>query len=310
MGVGCRDRAVRRALPHAEAARAGTGRADEVHGEAGRAGRVGGSHERPEDRTTAVVQRVLDRRRRHGAARVRQLRAHRGLRAARADGNFDARSDRPGALRPDLSRRQSQDRVRTRRRRLPDLLRPERRWICARRGVSERPDAPERRRAARIGGRPGERGWRPVDHRHRLGARRPAYADQRVPSPHEDSGPADLVRRRSTAHGSDGRADGARIVARCAADPVPARGRAGESPPQGRVQLGHEAAVQRHREDPGIDVPGRMDRAREPSRRMGERRERSGQRHGARARGGAGARRAAQAGMDAQANHRLRVVGR
>ena len=94
--------------------------------------------------------------------------------------------------------------------------------------------------------------------------------------------------------------------------PIPYRIGAGpgEGAPQGRVQLGHEAALRRHREDPRLDVSGRMDRPRQPPRRVGERRERSGQRHGAGARGGARARRAAQAGLGAEADHRLRGVGR
>ena len=65
---------------------------------------------RPEDRTAAVLQRVLDRRRRHGAARLRQLRPRRGLRRARAPGHLGARRDRHRALRRDLSRRQAEDR--------------------------------------------------------------------------------------------------------------------------------------------------------------------------------------------------------
>ena len=45
-------------------------------------------------------------------------------------------------------------------------------------------------------------------------------------------------------------------------------------------------------------------------RRLGQRRRRSGQRHGAHARGSAGARRAAQARLGAEAHHRLHRVGR
>ena len=112
-------------------------------------------------------------------------------------------------------------------------------------------------------------------------ARRPAARAQRSDGPHEDSRPADLVRRRAAAAGRAGRADGAASVARRAADHVPARAGTGESAPQGRVQLGPEAALRRHRADSGLDVSRRMDHPRQPPRRLGERRGRSGQRHGA-----------------------------
>ena len=59
-----------------------------------------------------------------------------------------------------------------------------------------------------------QRGRRSADDRHRRGARRAAYADRRVADPHEDSGAADLVRRRAAAAGGDRRTDGARGLAR------------------------------------------------------------------------------------------------
>ena len=71
-----------------------------------------------------------------------------------------------------------------------------------------------------------------------------------------------------------------------------------------------QAALQRDRADPGIDVSRRVDHPRQSPRRLGERRGRSGQRHVGRARGGARARRAAQAGLVAEADDRLRGLGR
>ena len=123
MGLAGGDRAVRRALPDAERTAARAGRAGEVHREARRTGRRHRSHLGPEGRAAAVVQRVLDRRRRDRAARVRQLRAAGRLRPARSPGRLGPRRHRHRALRAIVARHQAEGRRRTRRGRMPDLLR-------------------------------------------------------------------------------------------------------------------------------------------------------------------------------------------
>ena len=129
MGMAGGHRAVRRPVPDAEGTPARARRADEVHGDARRANRRGRSHVGTEIRAAAVLQRVFDRRRRDGAARLRQLRASRGLRAARSPRHLGARRDCHRPLRTIVARHQTEGRGRTRRGRLPDLFRPQRRWV-------------------------------------------------------------------------------------------------------------------------------------------------------------------------------------
>ena len=156
----------------------------------------------------------------------------------------------------------------------------------------------------------GERGGRPADDRHRLGARRAADADQRIADPHEDSRAADLVRRRAAAAGGDRRPDGAEAWR--GALPIPYR--LGPGPAKVHLKVAFNWDTK-----PLYDVIAKIPGSTFPDEwivrgnhhdALGERRERSGQRHGARAGGGAGARRTAQAGLDAEADDRLRVVGR
>ena len=64
-------------FPTPEAAAARDDRADAIHGEARRAARSGRPHVGPEERAAADLQRVLHRRRRDGAARLRELRPSR-----------------------------------------------------------------------------------------------------------------------------------------------------------------------------------------------------------------------------------------
>jgi hypothetical protein len=73
-GVGRPHRAVRRAVPNAQGTPARNDSAHAVQGHARGAGRGGRPHVEPEGRTAPDLQRVLDRRRRHGAGRLRQLR--------------------------------------------------------------------------------------------------------------------------------------------------------------------------------------------------------------------------------------------
>ena len=104
---------------------------------------------------------------------------------------------------------------------------------------------------------------------------------------HEDSGAADLVWRRAAAARSDDRARCAGGLARRAADHLSPRPGSCAGASEGHRELGDQAALRRHREDPGLDLSRRVGDSRQPSRCVGQRRERSGQRHGAGARGGA-----------------------
>ena len=91
-----------------------------------------GSNFQSTNRTAPHLQRLLHRRRRHRAARLRQLRHPRRLRAARAHGRLRQRHYRHRALWPLLARHQAQSRRRTRRRRLPHLFRSARRRLLRR----------------------------------------------------------------------------------------------------------------------------------------------------------------------------------
>ena len=128
--------------------------------------------------------------------------------------------------------------------------------------------------------------------------------------PAEDSGAPDFVRRRRAAAEGARRPDGADRLARRAADHLPGRPGTGERAPGGEVGLEGRARLRRHREDPRQHAAGSVDRARQPLRRLGERRVRSDQRPVGAARGGARVRRAAQAGMEAEADDHLLRVGR
>src|SRR5213592_3187590 len=120
------DRVVRRAVPHAEGARGGARGAEQVRGQApGAAGR-GRPDVEPAGRTAANVQRLLGRRRRDRAPRVREFRRPGGLRAARAARRIGEGRDRDRALLRLVARHQAQGRGRARRRGLPHLLGPER----------------------------------------------------------------------------------------------------------------------------------------------------------------------------------------
>ena len=93
-----------------------------------------------QSRAAAHLQRLLDRRRRHRAAGLRELRRPGRLREARAPGRLRQRRDRDRALRRVLARHQAQGRRRARRRRLPHLFRSARRRLLPGRRLPERPD--------------------------------------------------------------------------------------------------------------------------------------------------------------------------
>ena len=88
----------------------------------------------------------------------------------------------------------------------------------------------------------------------------------------------------------------------------------GPGPAKVRVQLefnmGSGHRLRRHRQDAGLRAPRSVDHARQPPRRLGQRRRRPGERHGGAARGGAGDRRAGARRLAAEAYDRLRRLGR
>ena len=178
MGMGRVNRAVRRAVPDAEGAPPRVDRADAVHRQAGRAGRSRRSHIGAEERTVAGLQRLFDRRRRHGAARLRQLRTARGLRTTRSPGHFRTRGDCHRALRAIVARHQTEGRGRARRGRLSDLFRSQGRRVCGRRRLPAWSDASGRRCAARQRDGHAGRARRPLDARCGRHAERPAARAQ------------------------------------------------------------------------------------------------------------------------------------
>ena len=148
----------------------------------------------------ADLQRVLGGRRRHRGARLRELRHPRRLRAARQAGRRREGQDRHRPLRPELARHQAEGRVGARRGRLHHLLRSARRRVFPGRRVP--------------GGRVPARAGRAARQRdgHADPSRRSAHAGLGVGAPAagssiaqrgedapEDSGAADLVRRRAAA---------------------------------------------------------------------------------------------------------------
>ena len=141
-------------------------------------------------------------------------------------------------------------------------------------------------------------------------AGRAAPRSRRVADDPEDSGAADLLRRRAAAAAQPQGTGRARRLARRAADHVSRRRRPGEGPPEAGVRLEHPSALRRHRPHRRIRVSRRVDRPRQPSRRVGQRRRRSDQRQrradGDRAR----PRRAAEERLAAEADDHPRVVGR
>ena len=91
---------------------------------------------------------------------------------------------------------------------------------------------------------------------------------------------AHFLRRRATAAGRAQGRSGSRGLARFPAPDLSRRTRAGQSSPQGAIQLGHQAALRRHRENSRLHLSRRVDRARQSSRCLGQRRRGSDLRHG------------------------------
>src|ERR1039457_1103646 len=99
MGIRRSHRNFRRAVSYAEGACPGNGRTHKIHRQAGGAGAGGRSNIESEVGATSYLQRVFDRRRRDGAAGLRQLRIARGLREARPAGHLGEGRDRDGVQR-------------------------------------------------------------------------------------------------------------------------------------------------------------------------------------------------------------------
>ena len=133
---------------------------------------------------------------------------------------------------------------------------------------------------------------------------------ERSQNPHHDSRAADFLRRRAADAGRAQGTRGARRLARRAAHHLSRGSRARQGPPQAEIQLGHQAALRRHRSHSGQPVPRRVDHPRQSSRRLGQRRRRSGLRHRTADGRDARAGHAPQAGLEAEAHHHLLRVGR
>ena len=196
-------------------------------------------------RAAPDLQRLLDRRRRHGRGRLRELRRPEGLPRARGARHRREGEDRPRALRRLVARHQAEGRRRARRGRLPHLLRSEGRRLLPGRRLSEG-RVPERSRgAARLGRRHAGLSRRSAHARRGRDDGREAPRPQGRADAHEDPRPADLVRRRAAVPPGARRSGRARSLARRAADHVPHRPRAREGAPQARVRLAHGAGAGR-----------------------------------------------------------------
>ena len=243
-------------------------------------------------------------------AGLRELRHPGRLRRTGPAGHLGEGRHRDRALRRKLARHQAQGGRRARRGRLPDLFRPARRRLRAGRHLPQRSVPPRRWRAARQ--RDGHAGLsrRSADSGSRRHQGRQAPRLERSQDPHHHSGHADFLRRRAAAAGRPEGTGGAGRMARRAAHHLSRRSRTRQGPPEAEVQLGPEDALQRDRAHSGKHVPRRVDHPRQSSRRVGQRRRRSGLRRrpadGRDARPG----HAAEAGLEAQAHDHLLRVGR
>ncbi len=188
------DRDVLRAVPDSEGAPARDAGAGAFSRRARRAPGAGRSDLGADEPAAADLQRLLDRRRRDGAARVRQLRRPGRLRAPRVARRGRQGQDRHRALRRELARHQAEARRRARRRRLPHLLRSARRRLLPGGRLSEGAAAPRTGSPARQ--RQGHSGLlrRPADPRCRRHETARELRPEGRPVAHEDPDAADLLR--------------------------------------------------------------------------------------------------------------------
>ena len=309
-GLEAQDRDLRRSLPDPEGARRRARRALPLSRRARRDHSQGGPHLRPDRAAASDLQRLLDRRRRDRAARLRELRRPRRLRAARAPGRRREGQDRHRALRRRLAGHQAQGRGRERRRRLHHLLGPEGRRLFRGRGLPEGPVPPRAGRAARQ--RRGHAGplGRPADPGRGRHEGRPAHRPQGRRHDHEDPGAADLLRRCQAAARRPRGPGRPGELARGPADHLSHRPGAREGPPQARVRLEARAGQRRHRDDPRRRLAGRVDRPRQPPRCLGQRRRRPDLRPHRPPRGGPRLRAAPRKGMAPEAHDHSLCLGR
>ena len=227
---------------------------------------------RPDGRAASDLQRVLRRRRRDGAARLRQLRSSRRLRTPRAPRHRREGKDRDCPLRRRLARHQAQGRGREGSRRLHHLLRPQRRRLLRGRGLPEGRVSTRAGRAARQRRGHAHPLGRSSDAGHRRDEGRPAPRAQGRGDADEDPGASDRLRRREAAARGPRRAGRAGGLARRASAHLPDRPRPGEGAPQARVRLEDRSRAQRRGEDSRQRVARRVDRPRQSPRRLGQRR--------------------------------------
>ena len=217
--------------------------------------------------------------------------------------------DRHRALRRVVARHQAEGRGRTRRRRLPDLFRSARRRLFRGRRVPQGPmrptDGVQRGSVMDMPLYPATRS-RPASARRRM---RSALPIKEAPTIHQDSRAADFLWRCAAAAGRAHRPR--RAAAWRGALPITYHIGPGPAKVHLKVEfeLGHQAALRRHRKDSRLDCARPVGHSRQSSRRLGERRRRSDLRPGRRAGRSARARRAAQAGMEAQAHDHLSARG-
>ena len=228
-GAGPRDRGARlQGVAAARDRRAGVGlsraRGGRRRHDGALARRAGGAGRRDVGRGAVSHRERIERRgRRDGRGGVRELRADRGLRAARLDRRVGAGQGRARAIRPIVPRHQGARGGEARRGGAADLQRSGGRRLRARRRLSRRADASRVRRAAR---QRVQRQRRSVDAGLAEPRRRAPRAD-RQPRGAAHPGRADRLRQRAHAAGGRARRGRAAGVAGRAAVPLPRGPRTG-----------------------------------------------------------------------------------
>ena len=314
VGLGRAHRDLRRALPDAEGAAARDGRADAVQGGARGAGARRRSDLGAEGRAAAHATTPTPSTATSPAPLVyvnygRPV----GLRGARAPRHLGQGRDRHRALRRVVARHQAEGRRGARRDRLPDLLRSRATTAISVDDVF--PDGPMRNKDGvqrgsvmdmpTLSGRSADaRSSASVPGAKRLDRQASAPTLTKIPVLPISYGDAQPLLA----------ALGGPVVPADWRGALPITYRIGPGPARVHLKLAFDwdssALYNVIARLAGLDVSGRVDRSRQPSRRVGERRAGSGQRHGGGARRGARARRARASRVAAEADDRLRRLGR